>query len=749
VRVQAAGDGGITVSHRDDIPTVRPSRRGRILLSSAKAPGILAGLGAAALTGIADAILVISRVPATARGPAFSFGLLFHCIAVMLPAGLVVGLLQEIVLRAGSRRESIRAACELLLGGPERWFAPNEPFARRTFIVMVWVGVALTLALQGSARVSVQTRDPGLMGLGLAATLLLSLVLGAATAVVLAWPADLVFRKVERLASPGGAALSAFLVVVLPLVWATRRFSPTLIALGELTWVLGFAFGALLLNIALLVALALSGRARSFGRLGHTTVGVTGAAAMMVGVSAATLGHDQTVLSTLLLRSVATRHLIGPLQRVVDRDGDGYGKWFGGGDCDDLNFRIHPAATEVPGNGVDENCSGSDATSARKSPTPNAVFPVKANRGTSVLFISIDAMRPDHMNVYGYERATTPNLTRFAERAVSFESAYTTSPQSIRSMSAIFTGRYSSTLSWYPDARFPQLAPANSTLAELLRAEGYATAAFLNTSYFSLTAGFFQGFELLQEGVLFKDDEKVTVSKAVAWLDERRRREEPFFTWLHLINPHAPYSDRASPEEFGNEVLDRYDEEIAAADAALGPLLDALDRLERDGQPVVAAVFSDHGEAFGEHGRHFHADALHEEILRVPLLVRAPGAPSGRLRALTSLLDLHATVLNLTGLPAQAGPSRSFASFLFAPETCRNLPACVRDSLRAEIERSQSSSAKMRALVAPPWKLIHDVEHGAWELYNLAVDRGERTNLYDALPAKASSLRARLLDARD
>jgi hypothetical protein len=73
----------------------------------------------------------------------------------------------------------------------------------------------------------------------------------------------------------------------------------------------------------------------------------------------------------------------------------------------------------------------------------------------------------------------------------------------------------------------------------------------------------------------------------------------------------------------------------------------------------------------------------------------------------------------------------------------------VRDSLRAEIERSQSSTAQMRALVAPPWKLIHDVEHGAWELYNLGVDRGERANLYDLSPGKASSLRTRLLDARD
>jgi arylsulfatase A-like enzyme len=144
-----------------------------------------------------------------------------------------------------------------------------------------------------------------------------------------------------------------------------------------------------------------------------------------------------------------------------------------------------------------------------------------------------------------------------------------------------------------------------------------------------------------------------------------------------------------------------------------------------------------------------HAHCLHDEVLRIPLLVRAPGGTSARVRALASLVDLYATAMSFAGLAAQGGSSRSLMGVVQSPETCRNRPFCVRESVRAEVTPTYGSTAMMRALVAPPWKLIQDVEHGAWELYDRSIDPLERSNVYDASPSRAAEHRARLLDSTD
>jgi arylsulfatase A-like enzyme len=495
------------------------------------------------------------------------------------------------------------------------------------------------------------------------------------------------------------------------------------------------------------VALLLRQRARTGRPLAVRWCVAAGLSALaLLAASGFTIGRQQLVVTTLLARSVVVRHLIGPIQRSIDRDGDGHGVWFGGGDCDDRDATIHPSAVEVPGNGIDENCSGEDA------PRPALIAPptelADPPRRSSVLFFSIDAARPDHLSAYGYSRPTTPNLSRFGVRAARFVHAYSTSPQSIPSLAAVFTGRYSSTLAWGADGPFRALEPTNTTLAELMRTKGYATAAFLNTSYFSLTNGFFQGFELVAEGPLFKDDEVTAVRRAASWLDERRRREEPFFAWIHIINPHAPYQDHSVPQDFGHAEIDRYDEEIARADAAFAVVLTEIDMLERDGQPVLVVVLADHGEAFGEHGRFHHAQDLHDEAIRVPLMIRGPGVVAGERRALASLVDLQATALWFAGLPqVQRTASRSLATVLLTPDRCAASATCVRDSLGAEVHPQHDCTASMRTLVAPPWKVIYDVHHNAWELYNLAADPRELHNLFDAYPARAAAMRAQLLDA--
>ncbi len=737
-----------TIRERPVTAGISFAKSAALALSQASSFGVLSGLAGATAVGTADCVLTLLRAPADARAAVSLLSMLFRCVAVTLPLGLCVGVAQELVLRAASRRTSIRAGFRFLANGPADWLPPNEVVARRVFGGVAFAGVAVALLLAVLGRLASAGRDPRLLALAATLSVIAVLVVAALVTVVLAWPMDWALARFRTIRSPAVAGLTATLLVSAPIALALRWYQSAFAIFVELKWFLVLSAAGVFVDLVVFAWLVSRphegvGRARGLISLGGTALALA-----VIAVAGARLGRDQASFSTILQHSAVVRHLIGPLERVVDRDHDGFGRWFGGGDCDDTNAGVHPGALDLPENGLDENCSGNDARRAsHQAAIDSAKGAPKFEGAASILFLSIDAVRPDHTSLHGYGRPTTPNLARFAERATRFTSAYATSTQSVRSLISIFTGRHASSLEWKPDSRLPELALSNLTLAERLRAGGHRTAAFLNTPYFSETTGFFQGFELVQEGALSKDDEAATLGRAVAWLAERSRLDERFFAWIHLINPHAPYRDSPSTRDFGTNDLDRYDEEIARTDAALVPLFSTLDALEQKGKPVLVAVFSDHGEAFGEHGRRFHGNDLHEGVARVLLLVRAPGAPTAELGALVSLLDLHATALHFAGLPTASGPSRSLAAAILAPATCGDRPACFRESARVAVDPTHGSNALLRAIVAPPWKLIHDVQHGAWELYDLRADPLEHRNAYDRVPDRAAELRARLLDA--
>jgi arylsulfatase A-like enzyme len=603
------------------------------------------------------------------------------------------------------------------------------------------------LALQPLAlRMVTRLNDRTLTATATALGLPLLCAGSAALALLLAWPLEGLLQRARRVASPGTMLVLALLASGTVMGRHVRQQWELYSKLDLAAAVMALA----LLAVDLGVLLALVRRGQRRRAVARRMMGVAGvAAAALFLVSGLTLGRQQAVLSGLLFRGVTGKYGIPPLQRLLDRDRDGYGVLFGGEDCDDGNAAINPGALDVPGNGIDENCSGEDA------PVPPPVDPplpalADGARPMSVLLISLDAARPDHLSAYGYARPTTPNLQRFAENGALFTRAYAAAPQSLRSFAAIFTGQYPSAVAWERGGgQFPALLDRNVTLAEVLRDRGYSTAAFTNTSYFSLTAGFFQGFEQVSEGGLFKDSEEPMVERVTQWLGQRGESTRPFFAWVHFINPHEPYADHQTPVDFGSSEIDRYDEEIARTDAAIGRVLDKVADLERAGWPVVVMVFSDHGEAFNEHGFRYHSFDLHEEAVRVPLIVRGPGVVPGRRDALVSLFDLHPTVLGLAGLPGtRDAPSRSLLGTLQDPSATSGRGARWRRELFAEVTPQGESRPSATALIAPPWKLIHDVQRGVWMLYDLSADPGEQRNLYDAAPSTAARLRARLLDAR-
>lgn len=701
-------------------------------VSAMLARRVTAALAVGLASGALDGALSWWRSPRAELAARDLWPLMAFGAATLAPTLAALAALHVLLARAAAARGALRRAGAFLRAGPGKWFARDEPAALRAAMAVMGALVAAGVGYRVALGVIRSVRTPTLAALSLVGLALVALAAGGAAALVTGLILEGSLRRARRLASPGavlGLAALPALVVAAAVAIATRA------ALARLSYAPLGATAAVAAGYLLLARGVAAWPAR---RLARVAWGAGVLALAGLAWSAGDLDRSQPVLLAVTRRTLLVGRVIPSLQRWSDFDGDGHGRWFGGGDCDDRDRRVNPEARDIPGNGRDENCTGRDA-----DPLPDeraTAFVLPATPRPSVVLVSIDTARPDHVSLYGYRRRTTPALDRLFARGARFDRAYTAAPQTVRSFAGAFTGRVPSTLCWGRDPQFPPLRDPNEMVAESLRDAGYATAAFTNTSYFALTAGFFQGFDTVEQGAGFKDDARVTAWKARLWLEQAARAPRPFFAWIHFVDPHEPYTDRTEPNDLGHEALDRYDEEIAWADHALESLESTLEAMSA-ARPLLLVALSDHGEGFGEHGVHYHSFDAHEEALRVMLAVRGPGVVPGPRGQLVSLLDLHATLLAYVDrAPAPRGPSRSLVPLLQSPPGA-TLP--WRSALFAEVGPEREFAT---AVVAPPWKLIHDVGRGAWELFHLARDPGEQRNVYNREPAVAEQLRARLAE---
>ncbi|MCG3133758.1 MAG: hypothetical protein HMLKMBBP_00992 [Planctomycetes bacterium] len=305
----------------------------------------------------------------------------------------------------------------------------------------------------------------------------------------------------------------------------------------------------------------------------------------------------------------------------------------------------------------------------------------------SVLLVTLDTTRPDHLSAYGYARPTSPALDALARRGVRFDDAWSHAPETGPSLATVLTSRLA------PDTRVrgnaEKLAPSLPTMATVAKGAGRATAAFVSTTLLRRAAcAFDRGFDVY-------DDEMTdpcfghpaaqriavrTIDRAEAWVAEQRAAGRPYFAWVHLYDPHGPYDppepapvldatrhlvperrvarnqippyQHLSPfrEPFSDaaDFADRYDREIAYADRHLGRLLAAIDPAT-----TLVVVHADHGESLGEDEYWFrHGNLLHDAALRVPWILAGPGLPRGlAVSGDVRMVDLAPTALALAGLP--------------------------------------------------------------------------------------------------
>jgi arylsulfatase A-like enzyme len=298
------------------------------------------------------------------------------------------------------------------------------------------------------------------------------------------------------------------------------------------------------------------------------------------------------------------------------------------------------AASSSPAPAVDPE----PATSAPQPNSPRVQRP-------DIVVITLDTLRADHLGTYGYERKTSPNLDALASKSAVFERAYAAGPETRTAIAPLFTCKH--LVESVRDARtWPTLLRANETVAERLRAGGYATAAVSSFQWISKARGFDQGFDVFDEQPFKRvhPEKDITgahaVAQAMAAYDQLSKDDKPLFLWVHMFDAHEAYK-RHESFDFGNADKDRYDSEIAYMDAELSRLMDHVGKGPRSDK-TVWIVHGSHGEAFGEHGFRGHPPKLFEEVVRVPLIVSLPWAKPQRVTdAVVSVLDVPVTVLSL------------------------------------------------------------------------------------------------------
>lgn len=392
----------------------------------------------------------------------------------------------------------------------------------------------------------------------------------------------------------------------------------------------------------------------------------------------------------------------------------------------------------------------------------------------NVLLVVVDTLRADRLSLYGYPRPTSPNLQAFAREAVTFTNARSPAGCTFPSVNSLLTSRPPAAFLLQSDGM--AIPETVRSLPEILRGHGYSTAAVSASpivrdtpSRINAVGGFGRGFQTFDEDCWRKHAACLN-DKASGLL---QNLPEPWFLYLHYMEPHAPYRPAAGhsrrftspnrvpgvhPWAWRGETFpiarrlydanprydftlrdlahlsDLYDEEIAYFDEQFSRLIEDLRRcrlLER----TVIVLAADHGEEMYEHGQYGHCRNLaYETVLRTPLLMRIPGVEPGlRRNALADNLDVVPTLLDYLGLPGAGLP---FEGLSLRP---------VIENDRAIRRLSFGLQGLTRTAFDGTHKLTFDLATGRAHLFDLKADPGEKTDLSTRRPEETRRLQAALL----
>jgi arylsulfatase A-like enzyme/Flp pilus assembly protein TadD len=370
----------------------------------------------------------------------------------------------------------------------------------------------------------------------------------------------------------------------------------------------------------------------------------------------------------------------------------------------------------------------------------------QSRRGApNIILITVDTLRADRLGCYGSKTVATPAMDSLARDGVVFERALSQVPLTFPSHAAILTGTYPA-YNGVQDFTSPPLGSEFRTLAQSLKANGYATGAVVSSFVLDRSWGMARGFDfyddtfpgqayLEKDLALVERPAKESVAHALAWLQRTRKR--PFFLWLHLYDPHSPYSP---PEPFRSQYKAQpYDGEVAYTDHELGRLLDWLKGNGLYAGALVVLV-SDHGESLGEHGEREHGFFIYNATTHVPLIVKPPAGSrlqTGRRAEPVETIAVAPTLLEVAGV-RDAIQKQFQAEGLFPKQ---------RDA-----ESATAYSETFYPFSSFGWNPLRGLESGRYhyieapraELYDVNADPEEKHNLAGEQPAVAAVLKEKL-----
>jgi arylsulfatase A-like enzyme/Tfp pilus assembly protein PilF len=350
------------------------------------------------------------------------------------------------------------------------------------------------------------------------------------------------------------------------------------------------------------------------------------------------------------------------------------------------------------------------------------------NHRPNVLLITMDTTRADRLGIYGYTRGSTPNLDAIGKSGVVFDAAFSQAPITLPSHCSIMTGTSIPHHKVRSNGKY-QLPTELDTLAEILKRQGYHTAAFISSFVLDSRFGLNQGFDVYnQEFGHPGEDNKTRVAERKAaevfqafsqWF--KKTGPHPFFCFVHFYDPHEFYKP---PEPYYSRFKkDLYDGEIAYMDEYVGKIAALLESrgVLRD---TLVVILGDHGEAFGEHGEWGHQFFCYEENLRVPLLISGRGLPQNkRVSARVDVMDVAPTIADYLGISLTGDIQGVSLLPLVKSKTVKKRGFYLESIFANEA----MGCAGSKGWVEEGFKYI-DLPRP--ELYDLASDPGEHHNLF-------------------